>query len=78
VRMRLSLSERAKMMWAFALSASAAPLTFTLQCGFACFSCPLSGMCVIASPFLILAAVAIKAVRGVSRQGRGAPRAART
>ncbi len=69
MKVRLSLSERAKLMWAFALSASAAPLTFTLQCGFACFSCPLSGMCIIASPFLILAAVAIKAVRRVAGRG---------
>ena len=65
--MSRSLNERASGLWAFALAASAAPLTYLLAapCGLVCGGCPLGGACLLASPLMFAAVIAIKSARGL-------------
>lgn len=65
--MSRSLNERASGLWAFALAASAAPLTYLLAApyGLVCGGCPLGGACLLASPLMFAAVIVIKSTRGV-------------
>ncbi len=49
--MRAWLS-RIKGLWAYAMAASAAPLTYLLSapCGAACGACPMGGACLLSLP----------------------------
>lgn len=62
-----NLRERARGLWAFALAASAAPAAyvFSMPCGAACFSCPMTGACLLATPAVLLLVLGIKFSRRI-------------
>lgn len=57
-----NLRERIRGIWVFAVAASAAPLSYliSIPCGGACFSCPMTGACLLATPLAVLLVLAIK------------------
>lgn len=62
-----SLRDRIRGLWVFAVAASAAPLSYiaSAPCGGACFSCPMTGACLLATPLVVLLVLAVKFSRRI-------------
>jgi hypothetical protein len=62
-----SLRERIRGLWVFGVAASAAPLSYliSIPCGGACFSCPMTGACLLATPLVVLLVLAVKFSRRI-------------
>jgi hypothetical protein len=61
------LIKRFKLLWIYIITASSLPFSYilSLNCNFLCFSCPLSGLCIIFYPIIILAIIFVKLIRKI-------------
>jgi len=63
--------KRFKLLWIYIITASSLPFSYILfflfRCNLSCFSCPLSGLCIILYPIIILAIIFIKLIRKIKK-----------